>query len=115
MYSCIISTFEGGLKAKYGTQEKLRRICIFKSRNPVRDSTVFLSRDLHVAVLCRVPSKKRKSGTTEADPLWLVNHDGLHSLQFTSIESAQGKILLCNLGQKERSNVIRVLNGMRRK
>lgn len=83
------------MKAKYGTQEKSRKICIFKSRNPVKDSSVFLSRDLHVAVLCRAPSKKkRKSVTTEADPLWLVNHDGLHSLQFTSIESAQGKILL---------------------
>ena len=32
--------------------------------------------------------------TTEAEIKWLVNHDDLHRVQFTSIESALGKVLL---------------------
>lgn len=44
------------------------------------------------AVSQRVGEKRATSSTTEADPLWLVNHDGLRSLEFRkSIESAQGE------------------------
>lgn len=67
--------------------------CIFRTR------FAFFS-----APLCTFEETVWRS--SEVELLWLVNHDGLHSLQFTSIDvNCKGKTCLCNTKQKAHKNL----------